>query len=1119
MSLLSLQGAGLLRANSEHLARFGGEVTSETARLSSGQRISRAADDIASLSISTALKRETTALSSSLRNLSQAASLLQVADAGLATIQDQLQRLNTLSTMAGSGSLSNAERARLDLEFQQLKEQINDTAAQTDFNGVQVLKGGAFSESVQDFSTPSQTIRSGDGHDRLTGTSGREVMISGSGNDTVRAGAGNDTIDAGSGMDSVDAGSGDDVITLDAANTNRLRDLPVRTGLVLHLDAARGVTANAQGEVTAIADRSGSGNNAFVDTNNAEIDASVMNGLASLSFDGSDVLQVADAGELNGAAQDERSIFLSFETGHDIATRQVLYEQGGGTNGFNIYIENERLYIGGWRGGGGNFEIFFSERIESNESYSAGMVFDFANSQSFSGFLNGNVIGSSVLTQTQAGHSGDIGIGGQNNASYFVGDGVDNADTAHFFSGEIGEILNYDRALSRSEAGSVSGYLLDKWRGAQDKIIGGDGFDRARLLGEAQSLKLSDSSGLKGVEYLDFAGNDTLHEIAVDDSYFAGGAVRDNTLYLDFSANDSAVKVDARGLSAEYKVIVLGSAGDDSIFGDGEAANVFLSYDHFEGGEGGAGGIRADLDFNELEAYGDDDATGVRGLIGSAGNDELIGGQNSTIIDGGAGDDIIRDIDITGGTFIAGNQILFLDSTDPAFVGTAGATVTTVTDKSGNGNNAFAHVGNVTYAVEEFNGLNAFAFDGNSSLRINDSPTINTSGQAERSFFATFRTGQDVDSQQFIYEEGGPVNGYSFYIRAGRVYIGAFTDTGATNDIYVSQPVEPNTAYVVGGVFNANTATLDLYINGTLFATEPVGGAQKSHPDNIGVGGINQNSRTDAGNFGTGSRFSGLIGEILLYDIALDQPQALALTNYLRALRFDGGDDIMNGGSGNDTITGSQGNDTIDGGSGNDTAMYDGVMAEYRIDRLDDGSIRIIDRIGGRNGVDMVRNVETLRFSDGDLGVDTSQKGGMRFAVNYNGRGTLDIVLPNLSADGLLDGSGVGIGTREAAAQAQEAVLAAIDTITALRAEMGAAQSSVDILSGATDSALQNQRAATGRLIDTDILSSSSSYAQSFLRFQVASTIGAQMNTLKGTVLLNILENGVNLSPLSNDSA
>ena len=111
------------------------------ARLSSGQRIIRASDDVGALSIGTILRTNVGTLKTALSNTQQANSMLQVADGGLKNIGEILQRQKSLAVQANAGTLSSAERAYLDQEFQNLTKEIDRLVDSTKFNSVQLLNG------------------------------------------------------------------------------------------------------------------------------------------------------------------------------------------------------------------------------------------------------------------------------------------------------------------------------------------------------------------------------------------------------------------------------------------------------------------------------------------------------------------------------------------------------------------------------------------------------------------------------------------------------------------------------------------------------------------------------------------------------------------------------------------------------------------------------------------------------------------------------------------------------------------------------------------------------------------------------------------------------------------
>ena len=110
-------------------------------RLSSGYRINRAGDDAAGLAISEKLRAKTRGLVQAQRNASDGISLIQVAEGGLAEIQNILIRLRELGVQSASDTIGAQERRYLDEEYQSLKEEIDRIANVTEFNGTVLLDG------------------------------------------------------------------------------------------------------------------------------------------------------------------------------------------------------------------------------------------------------------------------------------------------------------------------------------------------------------------------------------------------------------------------------------------------------------------------------------------------------------------------------------------------------------------------------------------------------------------------------------------------------------------------------------------------------------------------------------------------------------------------------------------------------------------------------------------------------------------------------------------------------------------------------------------------------------------------------------------------------------------
>jgi flagellin len=81
--------------------------------------------------------------------------MLQIADGGMATIDDILVRMKTLAVQSSSGNLSDTERGFLNDEFVQLRDEIDRIASSTNFNGIQLLGDGG--DVALDFSDLAAT--------------------------------------------------------------------------------------------------------------------------------------------------------------------------------------------------------------------------------------------------------------------------------------------------------------------------------------------------------------------------------------------------------------------------------------------------------------------------------------------------------------------------------------------------------------------------------------------------------------------------------------------------------------------------------------------------------------------------------------------------------------------------------------------------------------------------------------------------------------------------------------------------------------------------------------------------------------------------------------------------
>lgn len=111
------------------------------ARLASGQRINQAADDAAGLAISENLKGLIRGLRQANRNANDGISLVQIAEGSLNEVSNMLIRLRELGVQAASDTIGDTERKFLDVEYQQLKSEIQRVTESTQYNGFELLNG------------------------------------------------------------------------------------------------------------------------------------------------------------------------------------------------------------------------------------------------------------------------------------------------------------------------------------------------------------------------------------------------------------------------------------------------------------------------------------------------------------------------------------------------------------------------------------------------------------------------------------------------------------------------------------------------------------------------------------------------------------------------------------------------------------------------------------------------------------------------------------------------------------------------------------------------------------------------------------------------------------------
>lgn len=110
-------------------------------KLSSGSRITKSADDAAGLAISEKLKANIRSSQQANRNANDGISMVQVAEGGLNETSSILVRMRELSVQAASDTVGDIERGMSNMEYQQLKQEMERISQVTEYNGTKLLDG------------------------------------------------------------------------------------------------------------------------------------------------------------------------------------------------------------------------------------------------------------------------------------------------------------------------------------------------------------------------------------------------------------------------------------------------------------------------------------------------------------------------------------------------------------------------------------------------------------------------------------------------------------------------------------------------------------------------------------------------------------------------------------------------------------------------------------------------------------------------------------------------------------------------------------------------------------------------------------------------------------------
>lgn len=124
-----------------YLTRAEKQLSNSSKRLSSGFKINNASDAPAGYAISSKMRAQIKALEKANDNADTAVNLIKTADGALTEVHDIIQRMNELAVKSANGTNTSADREAIQSEMDQLSNEIERIASQTDFNDQTILDG------------------------------------------------------------------------------------------------------------------------------------------------------------------------------------------------------------------------------------------------------------------------------------------------------------------------------------------------------------------------------------------------------------------------------------------------------------------------------------------------------------------------------------------------------------------------------------------------------------------------------------------------------------------------------------------------------------------------------------------------------------------------------------------------------------------------------------------------------------------------------------------------------------------------------------------------------------------------------------------------------------------
>ncbi|WP_104721509.1 flagellin B [Helicobacter mesocricetorum] len=134
-------------------------LTSSLQKLSSGLRINSAKDDASGMAIADSLRSQANTLGQAIRNTNDGMGMIQIADKAMDEQIKILDTIKTKATQAAQDGQTTTTRTAIQADINRLIESLDNIAATTSYNGLNLLAGGFTNKAFQVGAYSNQTIQ------------------------------------------------------------------------------------------------------------------------------------------------------------------------------------------------------------------------------------------------------------------------------------------------------------------------------------------------------------------------------------------------------------------------------------------------------------------------------------------------------------------------------------------------------------------------------------------------------------------------------------------------------------------------------------------------------------------------------------------------------------------------------------------------------------------------------------------------------------------------------------------------------------------------------------------------------------------------------------------------